>query len=78
MINLPKPSPFSRMGNLTDKIDYLYKYLSSLVGETEKQLALLNKQNKKSEVFVKDIRVNNSKLIIRYSDDSVKNLDIGG
>lgn len=74
---LPKPSPLSLTGDAEQQTRYIITYLQTLVDELERRLG--NKSGKAvDKKCVTDVGINNAgKLVVTYTDGSVKYITIG-
>ena len=76
MLNLPKPSPLSMNKSSDEKFSYIINYLQKLVSETERILCAFKNKNDASVKTVKDISYSSGKLIVIYTDGSVKKITL--
>lgn len=78
-MNLPKPSSLSAKGDADQRINYILNYLTKLVDTLDKVVNTNGKKAAEQERVVKDIGYNSTtgNIAVRYTDGSVKYLDIG-
>lgn len=78
-MSLPKPSPLSFNGNPQQQIQYIVSYLSRLVEQLDNTINRNGGKGETAARTVSDIGYNGTtgQITIRYTDGSVKYLDIG-